>query len=80
MISRLSKRGSNNEIIHDTYRRFFQEGKFAYRAFFTLLAASAACNIDISITKLNEQERYDLMVKFLRETIKLIENEPAKFD
>lgn len=76
--SQLKKR--NNEITHDTYRRFFQEGKYAYRAFFTLLTACAASGVDISVTTTSDQQRYELMHKFLYQAINLIENETKKFN
>lgn len=64
----------------DTFRRFFKEDKTAYRAFFTLLAASSATEIDISKKIRDRMERYELIIEFLRKTVALIENHPKRFD
>jgi hypothetical protein len=74
----LKKRG--DKASHDTYRRFFDDGKSAYRSFFTLVAASAVTNIDISVSYTNEPERYKLISNFLKEVVRLIENDPVSFD
>lgn len=76
--SSLKKRGDKPS--HDTYRRFFEDGKSAYRSFFTLVSASALTNIDISVSYKNENERYELINRFLKEVVKVIENQPALFD
>jgi hypothetical protein len=64
----------------DTFRRFFKEDKTAYRAFFTLLAASSATEIDISKKIRDRMERYNLISEFLKKTVVLIENDPKRFD
>lgn len=65
---------------HDTYHRFFTEGKFSYRAFFTLLAASSVSGIDISEQQNSDEARHEYVRRFLQETVKIIENDTKKFD
>lgn len=75
-----SLRQRTDTASQDTYRRFFKEDKFSYRAFFTLLTACAVSNIDISSRPNNEQERYTLINNFLHQVVSIITNTPKEFD
>lgn len=63
----------------DIYQRFFKEDKTAYRAFITLLAASAATDVDLSETISDPDAKYELIHKFLDETVSLIHEDSKKF-
>lgn len=63
----------------DIYRRFFQDNKAAYKAFFTLLASSAASGVDISRSISNPDEKFKLISEFLEKTVRIIDNNPARF-
>jgi len=63
-----------------TYQRFFQPDKSAYRAYFTLLAACAASNTDISVDTNSIQEKYELISDFLLKSMAVIENDASIFN
>jgi len=78
-MSRLKSRMEEKSITIPSYQRFFKEDKSAYRAFFTLLAASALAEIDIS-KRVSEEEKIENTKLFLEKTMSAIENDLEKFE
>jgi len=75
----LQGRMQEKNITISAYQRFFKDNKAAYRAFFTLLAASSVSDIDISQRISDVTSRYELISTFLEKTLDVIHNRFPEF-
>jgi hypothetical protein len=78
-IQAVQERIQEKGIPINAYQRFFKEDKAAYRAFFTLLAASSVSGIDLSQRTADLQSRYEMVNRFLDGTLEVIQNTPEEF-
>jgi hypothetical protein len=74
----LSASLEQNPLTSELYKRFFKENIYAYRAYLTILACCAACQIDIS-TGNTDDDRLMSRRKLVQSTVTVIENDSDSF-